>query len=159
MLRTKAGLSSVSTISSSVSRGCSGKEAAEDLHALRAQVRKLRVRIFMVRGGYGGGRWFCSLCIVCVVRDVFLLNFLMMPRYPTNSRAATSRVQEGSLCSATVKLLFHSTVRLKFPFQTISNAGLLQGRESCRGWQALFWSKDARVHSASSCARTKAGNK
>ena len=51
----KARLMSDSTISSSASRGCRGKEAGEDLHALMAQVRKLRVRsfIFFFFGGVG----------------------------------------------------------------------------------------------------------
>jgi hypothetical protein len=38
---------SVSTISSSASRGWSGKDAGEVLHAFMAQVRKLRVRSFI----------------------------------------------------------------------------------------------------------------
>ncbi|KAL6164371.1 hypothetical protein ACJQWK_10036 [Exserohilum turcicum] len=42
-----ARLTSVSTISSSASRGCSGKEAGFVLHVLMAQVRKLRVRSFI----------------------------------------------------------------------------------------------------------------
>lgn len=44
----KGGLRSVSTTSSSASRGWSGKAAGLDLQALRAQVRKLRVRSFIV---------------------------------------------------------------------------------------------------------------
>jgi len=38
---------SVSTISSSASFGCSGKEVGDVLHAFIAQVRKLRVKSFM----------------------------------------------------------------------------------------------------------------
>lgn len=41
-----------SMISSSASRGCRGKEAGEDLQALMAQVRKLRVRSFILGGFY-----------------------------------------------------------------------------------------------------------
>lgn len=48
MLRMNGGFRSVSTTSSSASRGWSGKAAGLDLQALRAQVRKLRVRSFMV---------------------------------------------------------------------------------------------------------------
>lgn len=43
-------LMSDSMISSSASRGCRGKEAGEDLQALMAQVRKLRVRSFILVG-------------------------------------------------------------------------------------------------------------
>ena len=42
-----------SSETSSASLGCSGKEAEEDLQALTAQVRKLRVRTFIV----AGARW------------------------------------------------------------------------------------------------------
>lgn len=43
----KARLTSVSTISSSASRGCRGKDAGFVLQVLMAQVRKLRVRSFI----------------------------------------------------------------------------------------------------------------
>jgi hypothetical protein len=44
----KARLRSVSMISSSASRGWRGKDAGEDLQAFMAQVRKLRVRSFIL---------------------------------------------------------------------------------------------------------------
>lgn len=40
-------LTSTSSVTSSASLGCSGYDAADDLHSLTAQVRKLRLRIFM----------------------------------------------------------------------------------------------------------------
>lgn len=43
----------VSTVSSSASRGCSGNASGSCLHVLRAQVRKLRVKIFMVLTYHG----------------------------------------------------------------------------------------------------------
>ena len=43
-----------STISREASRGCRGKEDGADLQALTAQVRKLRVRSFIVAGGSRG---------------------------------------------------------------------------------------------------------
>lgn len=42
---------SASTISSSASRGCNGKDAGFVLHVLMAQVRKLRVRSFISTDG------------------------------------------------------------------------------------------------------------
>lgn len=47
MLRINSTLRSVSTCSISAFLGCSGKASGEDLHALRAQVRKLSVSSFM----------------------------------------------------------------------------------------------------------------
>jgi len=41
------GLISTSSLASSASLGCKGKESDEDLQLLTAQVRKLRVRTFM----------------------------------------------------------------------------------------------------------------
>jgi hypothetical protein len=48
MFLTNSGCSSTSTISSSTSLGWRGKAAFVDLQALRAQVRKLRVRSFIL---------------------------------------------------------------------------------------------------------------
>jgi hypothetical protein len=55
MFERKAALRGVSTSSSVAERGCRGKLAVEDLQALRAQVRKLSVRSFMVFGCCGCG--------------------------------------------------------------------------------------------------------
>ena len=44
----KVTLMSCSTISSSASEGCNGNAVFEDLQAFRAQVRKLRVRSFIL---------------------------------------------------------------------------------------------------------------
>lgn len=61
----KAALKSTSSCTSSASRKWRGNDWGEDLHDLRAQVRKFEVRIFIVReagvrrrglvGGVGGG--------------------------------------------------------------------------------------------------------
>lgn len=48
-LTRNSGFTSCSTRSSSASRGCRGKAAGSCLQALRAQVRKLRVRSFILR--------------------------------------------------------------------------------------------------------------
>lgn len=45
---------SASTISSSASRGCKGNAAGSALHAFRAQVRKFRVRIFILVTSWWG---------------------------------------------------------------------------------------------------------
>lgn len=50
-LRMNSGWKSNSCCSSSASWKCSGKEAAEVLHSLTAQVTKLAVMTFMVGGG------------------------------------------------------------------------------------------------------------
>ena len=48
MFLMKVGFISISICSNSASFRCRGKAAAVDLHVLRAQVRKLRVRSFIV---------------------------------------------------------------------------------------------------------------
>lgn len=53
MFLRKGRLRSVSTISSSASRGCRGKEAGLVLQVLMAQVRKLRVRSFILAAFVG----------------------------------------------------------------------------------------------------------
>jgi hypothetical protein len=57
-------LRSVSTISSSASRGCKGKEAGFVLQVFMAQVRKLRVRSFIFDGD-GGLGFGCGCGCVC----------------------------------------------------------------------------------------------
>jgi hypothetical protein len=77
-------LMSVSTISSSASRGCKGKEAGFVLQVFMAQVRKLRVRSFIFdgdgglefRGGKGcvwrEGRCVCACVCVCACFEGWL---------------------------------------------------------------------------------------
>jgi hypothetical protein len=54
MFLRNARLTSVSTISSSASRGCKGKESGEVLQDFMAQVRKLRVRSFILLRFWAG---------------------------------------------------------------------------------------------------------
>ena len=62
-LTKNSGFKSWSTRSSSASRGCRGKAAVSCLQALRAQVRKLRVRSFIFRVCCLR-RFFCFLSVV-----------------------------------------------------------------------------------------------
>ena len=69
MLRMKTTLSSVSTCSSSASCGWRGKAVAEDLHALRAHVKKFNVSSFMLVEdvfGAGAGRSLYRFTIILV---------------------------------------------------------------------------------------------
>lgn len=64
MFLMKVGFMSISICSSSASWGCSGKAAAVALHVLRAQVRKLRVRSFILSAGEPS-----SFCVVGSIRS------------------------------------------------------------------------------------------